>query len=150
MQDKIPKLKPNTLTKKGKRQYANPQATLYSHPTRIKILSNLQSGEKSTAELESLIGENRVNLYHHLNLLEHDMVIKSEILDRKKVFKLLEVNKKLNTPIIFISIPNSEEIQKCVIKSINSIQKLVNSDLLEQRIEFNTNMKGKKILIEFL
>lgn len=52
------------------RSYAADAIKATSHPTRALILKALRAETRSTVELEELTGENRYNLYHHLDVLQ--------------------------------------------------------------------------------
>jgi len=52
------------------RSYAADAIKATSHPTRALILKALRDVSRSTVELEELTGENRYNLYHHLEVLQ--------------------------------------------------------------------------------
>ena len=81
-------LKNRAQTKKGFRVYANAQTALITHPTRLKIIEILRSGNKSTRELEKETKENRMNLYYHLNLLLDENIIKIVSTTREKIYSL--------------------------------------------------------------
>lgn len=118
MEQKKIGLKNRAQTKKGVRVYANPKTTLISHPTRLKILDVLRSGNKSTRELEDETKENRMNLYYHLNLLMEEKIIKIVSTTREKIYSLergftednpfpismkLAIPKKINDKKLFFS-----------------------------------------------
>lgn len=77
-------------TKKGtERLYATPQTTLLNHPTRQKILEVLSSdSSKTTKDLEQQTSVNRMNLYHHLNLLEQEGLVETITKKREKYFQI--------------------------------------------------------------
>lgn len=77
-------------TKKGtERLYATPQTTLINHPTRQKILEVLAAeSSKTTKDLEQQISVNRMNLYHHLNLLEQEGLVETTTKKREKHFQI--------------------------------------------------------------
>jgi len=52
------------------RSYAADAIKATAHPTRALILRALRDRSRSTVELEELTGENRYNLYHHLDVLQ--------------------------------------------------------------------------------
>ena len=52
------------------RSYAADAIKATAHPTRALILKALRDQSRSTSELEELTGENRYNLYHHLDVLQ--------------------------------------------------------------------------------
>ena len=76
---------------KTKRSYINPVTKAVTHPVRSIIIEALKEGDKSTVELEKITGENRYNLYHHLNALEQVKLIGWKMLDNKT--KLYHLNK---------------------------------------------------------
>lgn len=147
-------MKNNTITKKGQRKYADAQSTLFTHPTRMKILAQLETGKKTTTELEKLTGENRVNLYHHLNLLENELLIISEKSNRQKYFQL---NSKSNDKILqdsenvilSIKLENKPLKKEKVFQLLNKLL-----DESESKIppikEFDKNLFSlKRIILEF-
>ncbi|MHA1983266.1 MAG: winged helix-turn-helix domain-containing protein [Candidatus Hodarchaeales archaeon] len=82
-------LKNKTQTKKGERVYANAQTTLFSHPTRLKILEALRSGSKSTREIQKEAEiDDRMKLYYHLNLLVEEKIIKIIGTTKEKIYSL--------------------------------------------------------------
>lgn len=135
-------------TKKGKRRYANPDATLFTHPTRAKIIDHLMEGKRTTGDLEALIGENRINLYHHLNLLESEAVISSTIENRQKVF-MLSKNDIPYPQIIVIQIPKIKEIQEETLHALSKILDLVNGKQKLPGSDMSKSLSGKKIIVEF-
>ena len=58
------------MKKKSTRVYSSKLLSALSHPLRVSIFELIQKGAKTTIELEKILKENRVNLYHHLNVLE--------------------------------------------------------------------------------
>ena len=54
---------------RGARTYLEGAVKAASHPIRNQILRNLKKGPLSTIDLEEMVGENRYNLYHHLDVL---------------------------------------------------------------------------------
>jgi DNA-binding transcriptional ArsR family regulator len=146
-------LKNISNTKKGQRKYAHPQGTLFNHPTRISILETLQQGKKTTNELEQLIGENRVNLYHHLNILENEALIISEINNRQKYFELNNNSIKkqhLETENLFLSlnISNNKEKKEKFINLLNELLNISeNKPPLMDNVS-NENLTFKKVILE--
>ncbi len=59
-----------------------------AHPTRQAILACLESGPKTTVELEKELNESRYNLYHHLAKLKEEGFIKERIEGRTKIYEL--------------------------------------------------------------
>ena len=147
-------MKEQTITKKGQRKYADPQGTLFNHPTRMKILENLQTGKKTTLELEKLTGENRVNLYHHLNLLENESLISSEKQNRQKYYNLKKnSNDKRNIDpenvILYFHISQSLEKKSVIIQLLNklldeSFSKIPHIDKFDTK-SFST----KRLILDF-
>jgi len=77
--------------KKRSRKPKNSRRTLLSsavsattHPTRELILRELRERPCSTLELESVTGESRYNLYHHLSVLEDAQLITAALHDDRK------------------------------------------------------------------
>ena len=68
---------------KGARTYLKSAIKAASHPIRNKILKILKAGPQSTPSLEKETGENRYNLYHHLDVLVNSDLVK-ESNDSKK------------------------------------------------------------------
>lgn len=83
-------LKNKAQTKKGERVYANAQTTLFSHPTRLKILEALRTGSKSTREIQKDGKiDDRMKLYYHLNLLVEEKIIKIVSTTKEKFYSLV-------------------------------------------------------------
>ena len=80
---------------KPKREHLDGAVKAAKHTTRAKILEQLKKGEKSTADLESLIEEDRYNLYHHLDTLEDFGLIVSSRRDKKTKSYTLPLRPKL-------------------------------------------------------
>ncbi|MFV2015364.1 MAG: winged helix-turn-helix domain-containing protein [Candidatus Heimdallarchaeota archaeon] len=77
------------MNKKSSRTYSTGILAALSHPLRVSIYELIQKGAKTTIELEKILNENRVNLYHHLNVLEKAGLIASYFgQDRLKKFKM--------------------------------------------------------------
>ena len=77
------------MKKKSTRVYSSKLLSALSHPLRVSIFELIQKGAKTTIELEKILKENRVNLYHHLNVLEKVGLIESYFGDnRLKKFKV--------------------------------------------------------------
>ncbi len=67
------------------------------HPTRIKLYELISKGVDTTPKLADVLGENRVNLYHHLSILEKHGLIKSTFEgDRIKKFHINEIEEKID------------------------------------------------------
>lgn len=77
------------MKKQRKRLYSSEHLTAINHPLRISLLEFIKEGIKTTPELADALGENRINLYHHLNSLEKSGLIESYFEgDRVKRFRL--------------------------------------------------------------
>ena len=68
---------------KSSRSYIRPATKAATHPVRAQILKALKASDKSTVELESITGEARYNLYHHLNALEQTGFVGWKMRDNK-------------------------------------------------------------------
>ena len=88
---------------KGARTYLKSAVKAASHPVRSKILKTLKAGSMSTPDLEEAVGENRYNLYHHLDvLIESDLI--SEIRSGKKSkYYQLNTPKKPNVAVFIFT-----------------------------------------------
>ena len=66
-----------------------------THPTRELILRKLKEHPCSTLELESVTGESRYNLYHHLAVLVDAQLITAELAEDRKTkrYKLFSPSK---------------------------------------------------------
>lgn len=77
------------MKKQRKRLYSSGHLTAINHPLRISLLEFIKEGIKTTPELADALGENRINLYHHLNSLEKSGLIESYFEgDRVKRFRI--------------------------------------------------------------
>lgn len=77
------------MKKKSNRVYSSKLLSALSHPLRVSIYELIQKGANTTIEMEKILKENRVNLYHHLNVLEKVGLIESYFGDdRLKKFRL--------------------------------------------------------------
>ena len=79
---------------KGARTYIANATKAALHPLRDSILRLLKEDDRSTVELEALTGENRYNLYHHLDvLLKTGLVQELESGSRARVFAITKPKK---------------------------------------------------------
>ncbi len=79
---------------KGARTYIANATKAALHPVRDSILRLLKESDLSTVELESLTGENRYNLYHHLEvLLKTGLVQEMESDSRARVYSIVKPRK---------------------------------------------------------
>lgn len=91
---------------KGGRAYIRSATKAATHPVRARILKGLKEGEKSTTDLEELTGENRYNLYHHLNLLEGVGLVSHSVEENKKFYHAT----RPDNPDVAVVIIDEEEI----------------------------------------
>ncbi len=68
---------------RSSRSYIRAETKAATHPVRAQILKALKASDKSTVELESITGEARYNLYHHLNALEQTGFVGWKMRDNK-------------------------------------------------------------------
>ena len=87
---------------KPERSYIKPATKVAIHPIRSQILKVLKEGDKSTVELESITGEARYNLYHHLNALEREDFISWKMRDNKTKLYQLKNPKKPESDVIVL------------------------------------------------
>ena len=70
---------------KKERDYMSLTSKAVAHPMRQKILLNLKESAKTTVKLEEELGEDRYNLYHHLEILvDADLIEKKVIVNKGK------------------------------------------------------------------
>ena len=94
---------------KGARTYLKSAAKAASHPVRMKILKTLKLGRMSTIDLEEAVGENRYNLYHHLDVLINSNLIRE--IDSGKKSRHFQLNVPKN-PNVAIFIFTEEDFKK--------------------------------------
>jgi len=74
---------------RGARTYLEGVVKAASHPIRNQILRSLKEGPMSTIDLEGLIGENRYNLYHHLQVLvKTNLINEDDSVGKTKLYKI--------------------------------------------------------------
>ena len=66
--------KPSSRATSSGRSYTSEVVKAAAHPTRQGILKALEKDTRTTVELEEITGENRYHLYHHLQLLIHQLL----------------------------------------------------------------------------
>jgi len=67
-----------------------------SDPLRISLFELIKQGQKTTPELAEILNENRMNLYHHLKILEKAGLIQSSYnSDRVKVYRVKEIQEEI-------------------------------------------------------
>ena len=95
--------KSKSYVNKGARTYLKSAVKAASHPIRNKILKILKVGPMSTPSLEEETGENRYNLYHHLDVLVQSGLVK-ESNDQKKIkYYTLNIPKNPNTAVFIFN-----------------------------------------------
>ena len=103
-----------------------------SHPIRNQILRNLKKGSLSTIDLEEMVGENRYNLYHHLEVLIRSNLICEDVSSGK--MKKYRMNVPKN-PEVGVLLFNQDDIKN----NLSSWYKIL--DILEK-------IEGEKIPIK--
>jgi len=94
---KKPKRPPN----RSPRAYVEDAITAASHPTRRQILEKLKAAPSSTPEREEATGENRYNLYHHLDVLEQSGLIHHDLQEgRTKQYRLAKGRRSPNEVVL--------------------------------------------------
>ena len=103
-----------------------------SHPIRNQILRNLKKGPLSTIDLEEMVGENRYNLYHHLEVLIRSNLICEDVSSGKMKKYRMNMPKK---PEVGVLLFNQDDIKN----NLSSWYKIL--DILEK-------IEGEKIPIK--
>ena len=93
------------------RSYAADAIKATSHPTRALILKALRDENRSTVELEELTGENRYNLYHHLDVLQQVGLVGFRIGNRTKEFHLKKPRRP-DTAYLQLERDDPEDVEK--------------------------------------
>ncbi len=93
----------NKYTNKGARTYLKSAVKAASHPVRSKILKTLKLGAMSTPDLEEAVGENRYNLYHHLDVLIQSDLIHEIDSEKKSKYYQLNMPKKPNVAVFIFT-----------------------------------------------
>ena len=93
------------------RSYAANAIKAASHPTRALILKALRDENRSTVELEELTGENRYNLYHHLDVLQQVGLVGFRIENRTKEFHLKKPRRP-DTAYLQLEREDPEDVEK--------------------------------------
>ena len=88
---------------KGARTYLKSAVKAASHPVRSKILKTLKAGSMSTPDLEEAVGENRYNLYHHLDVLIESDLINEIRSGKKSKYYQLNTPKKPNVAVFIFT-----------------------------------------------
>ena len=88
---------------KGARTYLKSAVKAASHPVRSKILKTLKAGSMSTPDLEEAVGENRYNLYHHLDVLIESDLIQEIRSGKKSKYYQLNTPKKPNVAVFIFT-----------------------------------------------
>ena len=129
---------------RGARTYLEGAVKAASHPIRNQILRNLKKGPLSTIDLEEMVGENRYNLYHHLEVLvRSDLICEDETTGKIKKFKI-KVQKK---PEVGVLLFNHDDIKN----NLSSWNKIL--DILEkiegEKIPIKAMIKGIEIHLKY-
>ena len=117
---------------RGARTYLEGAVKAASHPIRNQILRNLKKGPLSTIDLEEMVGENRYNLYHHLDVLIQSNLICEDAPTGKMKRYRMNVPKK---PEVGVLLFNQDDIKN----NLSSWYKIL--DILEK-------IEGEKIPIK--
>ena len=105
-----------------------------SHPIRNQILRNLKKGTLSTIDLEEMVGENRYNLYHHLEVLIRSNLICEDVSSGKMKRYRMNVPKK---PEVGVLLFNQDDIKNNLSSWYNIL------DILEKIEGENIPIKNK-------
>ena len=107
-----------------KRIYSSGGFSVLKHPTRIKLYELISKGVDTTPKLADVLGENRVNLYHHLSILEkHGLIISTFEGDRIKKFNIIEMEEKVDiTP---------DNLEKMAIKQDDKDHEILKNSIIE-------------------
>jgi DNA-binding MarR family transcriptional regulator len=86
---------------KTRKTYLSSTSGALSHPMRQTLYDLIRRGITTVPELAEILNENRINLYHHLKVLEDQGFISSYFgQDRTKQYKIhLAESKKIKIPI---------------------------------------------------
>lgn len=94
------------------RAYAADAVKATSHPTRALILKALRDENRSTVELEELTGENRYNLYHHLDVLQQVGLVGFRMGENRMKEFHLKKPKRPDTAYLQLEREDPEDVQK--------------------------------------
>lgn len=94
------------------RSYAADAIKATSHPTRALILKALRDESRSTVELEELTGENRYNLYHHLDVLQQVGLVGFRMGDNRMKEFHLRKPKRPDTAFLQLEHDDPEDVEK--------------------------------------
>ncbi len=105
----------------GKRKRISPEISSIMHPTRQAIIDALEDHRRlTTIDLEKILQESRYNLYHHLNVLGQQGLIREKIEGKVKFYELAK-----ETHVVSISTTElSEERKDLFIKKLNELLEL--------------------------
>ncbi|MFC2168217.1 ArsR/SmtB family transcription factor [Acidobacteriota bacterium] len=115
----------NPSTQKPQRSYIRPATKAATHPVRAQILKALKESDKSTVELESVTGEARYNLYHHLHALEQRDFISYDMRDNKTKLYHLKNRENPEEAVIVLDendIKKNKDKFKLLINTLSEIQ----------------------------
>ena len=88
---------------KGARTYLKSAVKAAAHRVRSKLLKTLKAGSMSTPDLEEAVGENRYNLYHHLDVLIQSDLIHEIDSEKKSKYYQLNMPKKPNVAVFIFT-----------------------------------------------
>jgi len=94
------------------RSYAADAIKATSHPTRALILKALRDQNRSTMELEELTGENRYNLYHHLEVLQQVGLVGFRMGENRMKEFHLKKPKRPDTAYLQLERDDREDVEK--------------------------------------
>ncbi|MDH5403153.1 MAG: helix-turn-helix domain-containing protein [Candidatus Heimdallarchaeota archaeon] len=152
--------------------YVEDRISALNHPMRVSLYDLIRKGVKSAPEMAKILGEDRINLYHHLSQLEKAGLISSSYdRDRIKVYELIslespevdlfsiqnknEGNELIQTESKVILNPQNLKLQKKFRKKIKEILEIENiklsddMDIMQVQIMFQSK-KSQEIKNENL
>lgn len=94
------------------------------HPTRIKLYELISKGIDTTPKLADVLGEKRVNLYHHLRILEKHGLIRSTFEgDRIKKINIIVFEEKIDI--------TTDNLEQMAIKQTQTKHETVPDSIME-------------------
>lgn len=99
------------MKKQRKRLYSSEHLTAINHPLRISLLKLIKKKINTAPDLADALGENRINLYHHLKFLEKTGLITSKFKgDRVKRYEIVDKPANIQQNIVTNPIISSNTI----------------------------------------
>ena len=129
---------------RGARTYLEGAVKAASHPIRNQILRSLKEGPMSTIDLEGLIGENRYNLYHHLQVLvKTNLIHEDDSVGKTKLYKI-NIQKKPDIAVLLFD-------QNDINNNLQSWYKILNilESIEGQKIPIKKKIRGIEIHIKY-